>query len=93
MTRSALWIPALGLVLGSPLLAQDVSGRAPYRPGMVVTRSLSLRPGTYAAPAGDSAAIVVRGEGITLDLTGVVLIGTPDRRRPDRTPLRDPHPG
>lgn len=74
---------ALALIAAPPLFAQDASPRVPYRPGMVVLRSVTLRPGVYAAPAGDSAAIVVRGEGITLDLTGVELVGSPDRRRPD----------
>src|ERR1019366_1852792 len=46
--------------------------------------SVKIRPGHYAAPAGDSAALTVRGSDIVVDLTGVELIGNPDREHPDR---------
>jgi len=72
------------LLVAAPLAAQDTARAVPWTPGMVVTRSMALRPGTWTAPAGDSAAIVVRGDGITLDLTGVELVGSEDRGRPDR---------
>ena len=76
--------PWLVSLLAAPVAAQDAAPGAPWTPGMVVTRSMALRPGTWTAPAGDSAAIVVRGDGITLDLTGVELVGSDDRRHPDR---------
>jgi parallel beta-helix repeat protein len=79
-------IPVLRLILlsvicvAAPLSAQSV----PYTPGMTVTHSVKIRPGHYAAPAGDSAALTVRGSDISVDLTGVELIGNPDREHPDR---------
>jgi hypothetical protein len=57
------------------------------RPGLVITRSVRVRPGTYrlAAPAGaDSALVTVRGDGITVDMRGVRLVGTPEGADPDR---------
>lgn len=54
--------------------------------GMVITRSTRVRPGTYRLPAPghpDSAVIVVRGDSLTLDLTGVVLEGMPPQSDPD----------
>lgn len=59
----------------------------PFTPGMVVTESVRIRPGTYRAPASeslDSALIVVRGEDVTLDLTGVRLEGLPPDQDPDQ---------
>ena len=83
MTRStrlaAAMAPLLAALAGAPLVAQRP---VPYRPGMVVTASLAIRPGTYLAPGGDSAAIVVRGNDVELDLTGVELVGARDRRDP-----------
>ena len=81
MFRSAA---LLSLLAAGPLAAQDGPRPVPWTPGMVVTRSIAIRPGTWQAPAGDSAAIVVRGDSIVLDLTGVELVGSGDRRRPDR---------
>src|SRR5690606_16705580 len=56
----------------------------PFEPGMVVTRSVTIRPGSYLAPADSTAAIIIRGDGITLGLDGVELIGSEDRHAPDR---------
>jgi len=56
----------------------------PFRPGMVLTRSVRITPGRYLAPAGDSAALTIRGSGIVVDLRGVELVGVDDRDHPDR---------
>jgi len=56
------------------------------RPGMVITHSTRFKPGTYRLPApahADSALIVVRGDSVTLDLTGVVLEGMAPDSDPD----------
>ena len=74
----------LSLLAVGPLAAQEGPGPLPWTPGMMVTRSIAIRPGTWQAPAGDSAAIVVRGDSIVLDLTGVELVGSDDRHHPDR---------
>jgi hypothetical protein len=78
MTR----LPLLLLFLPLALPAQQRT--VPYQPGMVVTTSVRVEPGTYLAPAGDRAAMTIRGDGITVDLRGVELVGTSDRTRPDR---------
>ena len=57
------------------------------KPGLVVKASARVRPGTYPfASQGLKPALTVRGDGITVDFTGVVLRGTspnvpPDARR------------
>ena len=57
----------------------------PPAAGMVITKSTRFRPGTYRLPAGvDSAVLVVRGDSITVDLTGVVLEGSSPTADPDQ---------
>jgi parallel beta-helix repeat protein len=53
--------------------------------GMVITKSTRFRPGTYRlAAAMDSAAIVIRGDSITVDFTDVVLEGSSPTADPDQ---------
>ncbi len=55
-------------------------------PGMVITRSVRIAPGTYRLPAPramDSALVTVRGSGVTVDLGGVTIIGASDSAPPD----------
>ena len=55
-------------------------------PGLVITRSVRIAPGTYRLPgpeATDSALITVRGNDITVDMRGVTLVGTPPDSAPD----------
>jgi parallel beta-helix repeat protein len=57
------------------------------RNGLVVTRSGRARPGIYRLPAPvgfDSAVITIRGDDITLDLTGAELRGQEPDADPDR---------
>ncbi|HRP07460.1 MAG TPA: right-handed parallel beta-helix repeat-containing protein [Gemmatimonadales bacterium] len=56
----------------------------PFTPGMVITASTRIVPGSYTAPAGEGPGITIRGDGVTLDLSGVELVGNADRSRPDR---------
>jgi parallel beta-helix repeat protein len=78
----------LALVLCLVLVGVDAArgqGVVP-RSGLVITRSTVIRPGTYELPApkdSGSALIVIRGTGITLDLTGVRLNGAPIDSDPD----------
>jgi parallel beta-helix repeat protein len=77
---------ALTLLLGFPgatLIAQEVVS---FQPGMVITRSVRIEPGTYriAAPESiDSALIVIRGDRITVDFSGVRLEGIDPEADPD----------
>lgn len=56
--------------------------------GLVITSSARVEPGRYTRPAGNTTAaedalITVRGSNITVDLTGVELIGTAAGDTPD----------
>ncbi|MEP6765200.1 MAG: NosD domain-containing protein, partial [Gemmatimonadaceae bacterium] len=54
--------------------------------GLVITRSVRIKPGVYALPAKastDSALITIRGNNITVDFTGVELRGTSISANPD----------
>ncbi|MFO0096072.1 MAG: nitrous oxide reductase family maturation protein NosD, partial [Gemmatimonadaceae bacterium] len=56
------------------------------RPGLVITRSVRIAPGTYRLPGHaslDSALLTVRGSDITVDLRGVTFIGVPPDSAPD----------
>ena len=83
--------PVSVLVLATTLFATAGSAQAPPRtvpltPGMTITSSVRIRPGTYRLPAHaslDSALVVVRGEGITVDMRGVRLEGTALDALPD----------
>jgi parallel beta-helix repeat protein len=54
-------------------------------PGMVIDHSIRLRPGTYrlASRSLEAPALVIRGEDITVDLTGVTLEGGDPLADPD----------
>ena len=57
------------------------------RPGLVITRSTRVVPGTYRLPAPaslDSAVVVVRGDDITVDFSGAIMEGTDPHADPDR---------
>ncbi len=84
---------AFGLALSSPCMipaaaAQAGQGRTLLpRAGLVITRSVKLAPGAYrlAAPASlDSAAITIQGNNLTVDLTGVTLLGSDSTADPDQ---------
>jgi nitrous oxidase accessory protein NosD len=63
------------------------AGREPIvlTPGLVITRSTTVRPGRYELPASDlkTPAITVRGENITVDFAGATLAGGADGADPD----------
>lgn len=67
--------------------AQGAPPTVVLRPGLVITSSVRVAPGTYrlAAPASlDSSVIVVRGNDITVDFAGAVLVGMDPGSDPDR---------
>lgn len=54
------------------------------RSGLVIERSVRVRPGTYVLPADSGrAAVTIRGDSLVVDLTGVVLRGAPVGSPPD----------
>ena len=76
----------LVLVLAPAVRAQPVPTVRP-RAGMVITTSVRVAPGSYRLPAPgslDSSLIVIRGSGITVDFSGVTLIGADPDSAPDR---------
>jgi hypothetical protein len=54
--------------------------------GIVVRHSVRLQPGVYALASSDlnRPALLIRGDHITVDLSGVTLRGTPSGTPPDR---------
>jgi nitrous oxidase accessory protein NosD len=82
------WAAFLGALLGMPLAAASpqAPGGTGLVPGMVITRSIRIRPGIYRLPAPaslDSAAVTIRGDNLVVDLTGVTLLGTDSTAAPD----------
>ncbi|MDQ3489204.1 MAG: right-handed parallel beta-helix repeat-containing protein [Acidobacteriota bacterium] len=75
----AVWLLAGGVVAARQGL--------PLVPGMVIDRSVTVRPGIYRLSAAadlETPAITIRGENITVDFTGVTLDGSPDSADPDQ---------
>ncbi len=70
---------------------RQAAGRRPVpvvipRAGLVITTSVRVKPGTYRLPAHaslDSALLTVRGDNISVDMRGVVLLGTSVDAPPD----------
>ncbi|MDX2208643.1 MAG: NosD domain-containing protein [Gemmatimonadales bacterium] len=69
---------------GLPTLLSAQQRPVPFAPGMVITASTRIAPGSYRIPGGDSVGIVIRGSNIVVDLRGVELVGDSLRTRPDR---------
>lgn len=75
----------------SPTLATEAAGQdlptLPLHRGMVITHSVRIAPGTYRLPAPaslDSAVVVIRGSGITVDFAGARLEGMDPETDPDK---------
>ena len=75
---------SLALLLSGSIAPQMVD-TVRLRPGLVLTRSAVIVPAEYrlAPPAGDSAVIRVRGEGIVVDFAGAALVGADPDGPPD----------
>jgi nitrous oxidase accessory protein NosD len=54
--------------------------------GMVIARSVTVRPGVYrlSSTSLDTPVIVIRGDDVTVNLTGVQLVGAREEDAPDR---------
>ena len=66
------------LLLALPAAASAQAKGIRPTPGLIVSHSLRVSPGSYRLPAPaslDSAAITIRGDNLTLDLRGVELQG------------------
>ena len=89
MPTTAPWVrlaaTALCMWMAAPIQA-EAQAAVPFTPGMKVTESVRIAPGTYdvVGPESlDEALIVVSGDDITLDLSGVHLRGIPIESDPD----------
>src|SRR5690606_31593857 len=75
---------SLWLLLPVASFAQE-AGAQPARPekGMVITQDTTFAPGEYRLSSAslDEPALVIRGDGITVDFAGATLIGTEDPTR------------
>lgn len=73
----------LTMLVGAPMTAGQAQQ---LTPGMVITRSIKIAPRVYRLPSTslDSAAITIRGDNVTVDLTGVTLLGTDSTADPDQ---------
>jgi parallel beta-helix repeat protein len=81
--------PVIGLLIvavGATPPALRGQETVPFSPGMIVTRSIRIAPGTYEVrgPASsEEALIVVSGRDIEVDMTGVILRGIEVEADPD----------
>jgi nitrous oxidase accessory protein NosD len=84
----ALAASAVAVLAARPAHAQDDGlPSVVLRPGVVITESVRIVPDTYRLPASpslDSAVVIIRGEGITVDFAGAVMEGTDPAAAPDR---------
>ena len=79
-----LLIVMIAFVLGS--LAPAAQQTIPLTQGMVIDRSVTIRPGTYrlsGSPDLKAPAVTIRGENITVDFNGARIMGAPDHANPD----------
>jgi nitrous oxidase accessory protein NosD len=89
MAIRRLLLVALCLAPSAVAAVPPSAGQAPplieLRVGLVVDRTVRVRPGTYrlVSPDFDRPALVVRGSGVTLDLTGVTIEGADPGADPD----------
>ena len=74
--RLSLWI---GVALGLSFVGTSAQQlpTVPLSAGIVIERSVRVRPGTYrlASASLDQPAVIIRGDNIVVDLTGVILEG------------------
>ena len=86
--RHSKYIPCMPKLLAAllllPALLTAQQRSVPYTPGMVITASTRIEPGTYQIPAGDSVGLVIRGNDISVDMRRVELVGDSVRTQPDR---------
>jgi nitrous oxidase accessory protein NosD len=79
------WLAAAAIftILTSPGHAQQT---VPLTQGMVIDRSVTIRPGTYSLSASAdlrTPAITIRGDNIVVDFNGATLVGSPEAAEPD----------
>lgn len=83
MIRTTL-VLVLSTAVVSPLLVGE-QARVALQAGMVIDRSVTVRPGVYrlGSPSTDTPAIVIRGRDVVLEMSGVEMVGSSDGVEPD----------
>jgi nitrous oxidase accessory protein NosD len=68
-----------------PLTGRQAPPLVELRAGLVIDHTIRVRPGIYrlASPGLDRPALVIRGTGVTVDLTGVTIEGSDPSADPD----------
>ena len=89
LSAAAALVALMALMAGrlepATLVAQTQAPEIALTPGLVITSSVRVKPGTYRLPGSDaSSAITIRGSNITVDMTGVVIEGGEPFADPDR---------
>lgn len=75
-------VGVIGVALGCG--SGEAAHQTPLAAGVSLTRSGSIRPGTYLLPAnGDQPVIRIVGDNLTIDFKGAVLCGSPESAMPD----------
>jgi parallel beta-helix repeat protein len=70
--------------LSSAILPAEAQQLLVPSAGLVITESVRFAPGEYHLPADSAGAILIQGEGIDVDFTGVTLIGSAEDADPDQ---------
>ena len=85
MRRPGLLLALLFVTLALRPYAQSRVPAGKPEPGMVITQSTTVPPGTYTLASADRAhpAITIRGSNITVDFKDVVLRGAAADADPD----------
>ena len=81
-----LAVALLCALAAAPAPTQESPPEIALTPGLVIDRSVRIKPGRYAIEASadlTKSAIIVRATGITIDFQNAVLAGGPDGADPD----------
>jgi hypothetical protein len=75
----------MGLLITAGAHRLTAQPTVPLTQGLIIDRSVTITPGIYrlTSPDIDTPALVIRGEGITVDFGGAILEGGPPDADPD----------
>src|SRR5690349_18412154 len=85
---SRMRLRALLVLVLVPVAALAQRGGVEPRYGLVITRSVRIKPGVWRLPAPaslDSSVLVVQGDDVTVNLTNVTLLGADSLADPDQS--------
>src|SRR5688500_12370697 len=78
-------LTVLLIVSASSTFAMPAGEQPKPEQGAVISQDTTFTPGTYRlnSTSLEEPALVIRGDGITVDFAGVTLVGSDDPARPD----------